>query len=127
VEFNRADFHRRSIRLNDFDYSQPGVYFVTICTRKKELIFESKSELRDIVERRWLEIPKRFPHVSLDAFIVMPNQIHAVIIVRATLAVALPESKRGSARPAPAGVGLDERYAKPAPTPGDIVGAFESR
>lgn len=31
--------HRRSIRLPDYDYSDPGAYFFTICTQNRELLF----------------------------------------------------------------------------------------
>jgi REP element-mobilizing transposase RayT len=69
--------------------------------------------IRNIVETQWLRIPRRFPHVSLDAYVIMPNHFHGIVIVGATLVVAPLESKRAGARPAP--------------TLGDIIGSFKSQ
>jgi putative transposase len=78
--------HRKSIRLKEYDYSQPGDYFVTVCTYKRENIFctivnESVclSPAGDIIKRHWEEIPKYFENVELDEFIIMPNHIHGII------------------------------------------------
>lgn len=93
--FDPERHHRQSIRLNGYDYSEVGVYFVTVCTWNRECLFgniaNSNTELSSIgkiVEQEWYEIPKRFPDVELDAFIAMPNHIHGIIIVGATLVVA---------------------------------------
>jgi putative transposase len=69
---------RHSIRLPDYDYSSAGAYFVTICTREKELLFERR-EIRDVVDESWQSIPKHFPRAGTDAFVVMPNHVHGVI------------------------------------------------
>lgn len=82
MRYDPERHHRRSIRLKGYDYAQPGAYFVTICTRNKELFFEDDG-LRIIAERCWLAIPEHFPYVQLDAWIVMPNHVHGVLwIVR---------------------------------------------
>jgi REP element-mobilizing transposase RayT len=52
------------------------------------LYFELYPELRHIVQAQWESLPKRFPDISLDAFVIMPNHLHAIILVGATLAVA---------------------------------------
>ncbi len=52
--------HRRSIRLQGYDYSQAGAYFVTICTQNRTLFFED-GVIRGIAERCWLEIPDISP------------------------------------------------------------------
>jgi hypothetical protein len=52
---------RRSIRLKDYDYSQNGTYFVTICTKDKEPYFDRFPELKKIVESEWDRIPEKFP------------------------------------------------------------------
>ena len=80
--------HRRSIRLKEYDYSQPGAYFITICTRDGELYFEQYPELKQIINRQWQEIPDRYANIRLDEFVIMPNHIHGIIIVGETLAVA---------------------------------------
>jgi len=80
--------HRHSIRLRGYDYSQPGTYYVTVCTQKKKHIFgevvEGEMSANDccrIVARAWQDLPGRFPHITLDEFVVMPNHVHGIIIV----------------------------------------------
>jgi len=112
-------YHRRSIRLKGYDYSQNGAYFVTICTKDRELCFEKYRGLQEIVRQQWKELPKRFLDLTLDEFVMMPNHIHGIIIVGAGLAPAL--SHRATARVAPT-FAVD----RPAPTVGEIVGTFKS-
>jgi len=77
---------RQSIRLQEFDYAQSGAYFVTVVCHKRMNLFGeiSDGELNlnragEIVEKTWLEIPKHFPNVNIDIFIIMPNHIHGII------------------------------------------------
>jgi REP element-mobilizing transposase RayT len=105
--------------LKGYDYSQGGAYFVTICTKGRELYFEKYRGLQEIVRQQWEELPQRFPDLTLDEFIIMPNHIHGVFIVGAGLAPAL--SYRATARVAPT-FSID----RPAPTVGEIVGTFKS-
>jgi REP element-mobilizing transposase RayT len=116
MKYNPDIHHRKSIRLKGYDYSQNGAYFLTICTRNRELYFETYSGLKEIVEQNWVKLPGRYPNLVLDEFIIMPNHIHGIITVGATLAVAL--NNRAGARP---GAG-----ARPAPTVGEIIGTFKS-
>lgn len=78
--------NRKSNRLKNYDYSQNGMYFITICTKNREHFFgEIKNgkivlnESGRIAEKYWKEIPKRFPFVNPDDFIIMPNHIHGII------------------------------------------------
>jgi REP element-mobilizing transposase RayT len=90
--FNKyTGYHnRRSIRLRGYDYSQPGAYFVTICIhdRKQRLfgnVVDGKmvfNEMGNIAKKYWMEIPHHFPNVQLDEFIIMPNHVHGIIIIR---------------------------------------------
>jgi putative transposase len=80
--------HRRSIRLKDYDYSQPGVYFITITTWQRfPLLGEIKdqtmhlSEYGKISQSRWERIGIYYAYIELDTFIVMPNHIHGIIII----------------------------------------------
>jgi len=80
--------HRRSSRLQGYDYSQAGAYFVTICTHARRSFFGfiSDSEMRmsdmgSIAMEYWERLPHRFPCVSLDECIVMPNHLHGIIII----------------------------------------------
>ncbi len=77
-----------SIRLKDWDYRSEGAYFITICTKNRECLFgEIKnqktflSNTGKIAEKYWIDIPKHFGHVELDAFVIMPNHIHGIIII----------------------------------------------
>jgi REP element-mobilizing transposase RayT len=78
--------HRHSIRLKGYDYSQAGLYFITICTKDRECLFgeivDGKMILNDsgkIADECWLEIPKHFPNTVLHEHIVMPNHVHGII------------------------------------------------
>ena len=84
MRFDPEKHHRRSIRIKGYDYSQPGAYSVTICTRDRECLLGSVlrlNEFGEIARRCWEEIPGHFPSVELDAFVVMPNHIHAIMVV----------------------------------------------
>ena len=77
-----------SLHCTGRNYSRPGKYFVTICTaRTKEWfvnVINSKmylSEIGHIASQMWCEIPVHFPFIGLDAFVVMPNHIHGIIII----------------------------------------------
>ena len=85
--FQHAERHRRSIRLQDYDYSRNGAYFVTICVQDREFLFgdivEDEMRLNDagrMVERWWVELGNKFPSVKTDKDIVMPNHFHGIIV-----------------------------------------------
>jgi len=74
--------HRRSIRLQGYDYTQPGAYFVTVCTQNRACLFgavaDGAMQLNNpgqIAKATWNELPGRFPSVRLNAFIVMPKML----------------------------------------------------
>ncbi len=86
MAFNPDIHHRKSIRLKGYDYSKPGLYFVTVCTFKKEHLFGeikiNKMELNDGGEKAkkcWVDISQHYPNIILDEFVVMPNHIHGII------------------------------------------------
>ncbi|MEE0840723.1 MAG: transposase [Acutalibacteraceae bacterium] len=73
---------RKKLRLNDFDYSQSGAYFVTICTKNKEKLFSLVGEdslSSRLVERTFLETIQRYDGVESPIYVVMPNHFHAII------------------------------------------------
>ena len=87
----KQNFHRRSIRLQGYDYSQNGFYFLTICTQNKEWYFgEVKnhkmilSEIGRVVEICWNDIPNHFPQIILHEYVIMPNHIHGIIEINKT-------------------------------------------
>ncbi len=79
---------RRTIRLKGYDYSQPGAYFITICTKDRFCFFgegiEGRVKLNEagqMVARWWDELPNKFPSVVIDEYIVMPNHFHGILII----------------------------------------------
>ena len=78
--------NRKSIRLQSYDYSNPGYYFVTICTKDREAIFGKivngvmvKNKLGNIAYKYWLRMPIQYDYVRIPAFVIMPNHVHGII------------------------------------------------
>ena len=122
---------RRSIRLSGYNYTQAGAYFVTVCTYQRQCLFgaviEGQMALNDVgktAQTCWDEISAHFPHVELDAFVVMPNHVHGIIVI----------AKDVGATHASPGVGRDtacrataESFGKPVPgSLPTIVRSFKS-
>ena len=81
--------HRRSIRLRGYDYTSPGAYFVTITTWERGCLFGAVvptgmvlNDLGDIVASEWRRTAEIRPEIRLDEFVVMPNLMHALIVIR---------------------------------------------
>ncbi|MES2560786.1 MAG: transposase [Bacteroidota bacterium] len=84
----RNKYRIQSARLQGYDYRNAGAYFITICTQHRNHYFgecENKhmqlSPLGLLAEQFWFEIPNHFPNTSLDAFVVMPNHIHGILVI----------------------------------------------
>jgi putative transposase len=80
--------HRQSIRLNGYDYSTSGAYFITICTYEREHLFgdiaNEAIELNtfgDIARSHWQQLSQYHPNIIVDESIVMPNHLHGIIIL----------------------------------------------
>ena len=92
VKFDPKIHHRQSIRLQGYDYSQAGGYYVTIVTWHREFLFgdivskEMKlNKVGKIVEWEWLELSKRLLYVELGAHVVMPNHFHGILFIHETV------------------------------------------
>ncbi|MFZ2154065.1 MAG: transposase [Candidatus Moraniibacteriota bacterium] len=79
----------KSARLKGYDYSQNGMYFITICTKNREEFFgEIKNgemalnEIGKIVKEEWLQTSIIHPNILLDEWIIMPNHIHGIIEIK---------------------------------------------
>ena len=89
---------RKPNRLREYDYSQPGCYFVTICTKERRPLFWAEdvpdtsvgadiirlrpillSKLGLVVEHAILEMPRRYANVTLDQYVIMPNHVHILL------------------------------------------------
>ena len=88
---------RHSIRLPGYDYAQAGAYYITLCTSQRAHLFGhitsgrmALSDLGRATRQEWLHTPHMRPNVGLDAFVVMPDHFHAVVVIteRAEVATA---------------------------------------
>ena len=103
MRFNPYKHHRRSIRLKGYDYSQPGYYYITICSQNRECMFwknnndvninvgavlapaPNKIQLSitgEVIEKQLHSIPNQFKNVRLDEYIIMPNHVHVIIVIK---------------------------------------------
>jgi putative transposase len=76
--YNPDRFTRKSLRLPHRDYSAAGAYFVTIRALPPDPLFEIP-KLRYILLQVWQDLPKRFAHVRLDEFVIMPDHVHFIL------------------------------------------------
>jgi len=108
ARYNPQIHHRRSIRLKGYDYSQAGLYFITICCHNRKHIFGQiafpqasvgancirpislsqedhippemiLNQFGQIAYNEWIKTPEIRPNVELGEFIIMPNHFHAII------------------------------------------------
>ena len=77
-----------SIRLPGYDYSQPGGYFITIVTHNRQCLFGNivdgkmiLNEYGELVKNEWLKTGVIRPNIIIDAFVVMPNHLHGILII----------------------------------------------
>src|ERR1051326_964874 len=83
------DTGRQSLRLQDYDYTQPGYYHTIIATQKGRQFFGNviEGEMRlntagRIAQESLLSLPNRFACVELDNYVIMPNHVHAIIVIK---------------------------------------------
>jgi len=89
MTYDHHKHHRRSIRIRGYDYSQSGAYFVTICAQNRECLFgnivDGEMRLNDsgqMVHSIWNDLPDRYPDIETDEFVVMPNHVHGIVVIR---------------------------------------------
>lgn len=85
----RNKYRIESIRLKNWDYSNPGFYFVTICTKDRINVFgeiiDGKMVLNEygyIVKQCWRDLPDHYKNCILDSYIIMPNHFHGIIQIK---------------------------------------------
>lgn len=132
---NHGGNRRRSIRLQGYDYSRPGSYFITICTHNRECLFDTivdgemvLNEFGRIVSQEWVKTGEIRDEIKLDRWVIMPNHFHGIVWIKTT-GNGISRCRRGdrpgrgTARRAP----TVEQFGKPVvgslPT---IVRAFKS-
>ena len=140
MKYNPEKHHRRSIRLQGYDYSKEGMYFITLCCDGRLNRFgkiENKqmflNENGKIAYDEWMKLPERFPNFELDVFQIMQNHIHGIIVLTPAVGAGFTPAhddndqsidKRATARVAP--TAAPTAAPTVAPTIGDIVGAYKS-
>jgi REP element-mobilizing transposase RayT len=118
-KFDPQKHHRRSICLPGYDYSSEGAYYVTIVTYHRDCLFGEivdkemiLNDLGKIADECWRVIPEHFPFVELGAYVIMPNHVHGIIVIRADvslLTTAVIDDRRGTIYRAP----TQEQFQKP--------------
>ncbi len=133
MKYDPTKHHRRSIRMKGYDYHNAGAYFVTICTKNRECILDDPI-VNAIIHDVWYALPKWFPTIELDEFVVMPNHTHFVVWnnVGRSLAGVLEGGNadvgaeiQDGGKPRPYVIPQPQKINN-APALGDIVGAFKS-
>ncbi len=86
---------RRSIRLKNYDYSQNGIYVITLCIQNKTCLLGNivneimiLNEAGKMIDEQWHQLSIRFNSIQLEEYIIMPNHFHGIIIVGAGLVPA---------------------------------------
>ena len=117
---------RRSIRLRGYDYSQPGSYFVTVCTKGRESLFGNVIDEEvalnfagRVVQEEWSYTEIVHPEVQVDEFVIMPNHIHGIITIRE------PEGLVGGHGRAPLPCG-NSIFQRPPRSLGSLISGFKS-
>jgi len=130
----KQKYRIESTRLRDWDYSDPGYYFVTICTKDRICYFgkivHSQVVLSDIgmiVFEEWKETEKKRHNIKLDSWIVMPNHIHGIIIITKKYNCCVETSHRDVSTCQNVSARRDVSTEKLKPnTLGSIIGQFKS-
>ncbi len=87
----KGKYCNKSLRRPEWDYGNNGAYFVTICTKNRIDYFGKPvdgimqvSDIGTIACKYWIEIPNHFAFVELDSFIIMPDHLHGIIIIKSS-------------------------------------------
>jgi REP element-mobilizing transposase RayT len=126
MTFNPEQHHRRTIRLSGYDYTQNGAYFVTLCAANRECLFGDIGTMGEIhlsvigklVQEEWLRTPLVRPEVTLDAFMIMPNHMHFIVVFAHTEQGNPPTGSVGAHGRAP--------LQRPPKSLGSLVAGFKS-
>lgn len=135
-KYNPNIHHRRSIRLKEYDYSQAGLYFITICCNERMHRFGKiengemvLNEFGNTAYNEWVKLTERFPHFELDVFQIMPNHMHGIILLNDIPAVGAgftPAQINDNTNGQSPNGQSPNRQPQRSPTVGDIVGAYKS-
>ena len=106
---------RHSLRLPHYDYAQAGAYFVTICIQDRRCLFAAIEDAilqptpaGHLAESVWATLSTRFPGLSLDVYVIMPNHLHGIVV--------LPDRS----------LGAESAGRRPIPPLGAVIRAFKA-
>jgi putative transposase len=92
--FNPDIHHRRSIRMAEYDYTEAGGYFMTLCANGRECLFGEVvdenvrlNEFGVIVQDEWLRSAVIRKEITLDEFVIMPNHMHGIVLINEIVCV----------------------------------------
>ena len=93
-------FQRQSIRLKGYDYSQAGAYFITLVTKNRLPLFGeitngemNLDQYGEIIQNEWFRTPEIRKEIMLDEFIIMPNYIHAIVVIEDPVGLSAQNSR----------------------------------
>ncbi len=102
-ELFREKYRIKSTRLPNWDYSADGYYFITICTKNRELFFGNVqngimglNELGCIACEQWVKTAQLRKNVKLDEWVIMPNHMHGIVIIDTPVEMHCNASLRGN-------------------------------
>ena len=88
MDSSNPNYHHHSIWLPGHDYSSPGAYFITICTHNRQYLFGEivdgeimLNEFGELVKSEWQKTGIIRPNIVIDAFVIMPNHLHGILII----------------------------------------------
>ena len=106
IKMNKEELPKRKHpRLDNYDYSSTGAYFVTICTQNRRCVLSrivgrglapaettaiEYTSLGEIAEKQLFLLADRYPYLTIDQYVIMPNHIHAILILNGETAGASP-------------------------------------
>jgi REP element-mobilizing transposase RayT len=133
MQYDLEKHKRKSIRWKTYNYANNGAYFITVCTHNKKHLFgeigDGKMILNgagEIIDQWWKKLPEKFPGISIDEYVIMPNHFHGIIIIDShpTLIASVGA---GLSRPSLTGiVGSNENGRENrAPTLGKMIAFFK--
>lgn len=145
-QYNPQKHHRRSIRLQGYDYAQAGLYFITICCQNRTHRFGAiindemiLNEYGAIAHHQWEILPQRFKNIQIHEFQIMPNHMHGIIeILSDNVRVSLADTPNSDNVRASLADAHNDNWAGASPAPtdahkknnnspiGSIVGSYKS-
>lgn len=124
---------RKSIRWKGYDYTQEGAYYITVCAFESRQFFGQVengqmmlNEIGRIVQACWDAIPDHMAHVDIDEFVVMPNHMHGIVVIRERAAGARAGARHDAPVHAPAAPAPGRPPGIPPGALGQIVASFKS-